>query len=147
METLDKSGADLSLVNKDGRTPLHVWASAVTQTYKNDNLQWDDIDHADYIAVLDILLKYNDINVRDTNGRTAASVLIENVNRKRIARLMPYLVDMFDRGADFTLKDNGGLNTLDRIPYKKYRKELERCIEQKQSSDRAVDGMIEAFER
>ena len=147
METLDKSGADLSLVNKDGRTPLHVWASAVTQTYKNDNLQWDDIDHADYIAVLDILLKYNDINVRDTNGRTAASVLIENVNRKRIARLMPYLVDMFVRGADFTLKDNGGLSTLDRIPYKKYRKELERCIEQKQNSDRAVDGMIEAFER
>ena len=82
-----------------------------------------------------------------TGGYGKDSVYRFMEEKNKAADLMPYLEKLVEYGADCELKDDSGLSALDRIPYKKYRKELERCIEQKQNSDRAVDGMIEAFER
>ena len=58
---------------------------------------------------------------------------------------MPVLTKMVEYGAD--LYKGGKSSAMALVPYKKYKKELERCIEQKRSTEHVMDDMIGAFER
>lgn len=124
LKVFDDLGADLSYVNDYGDTPLYIWASSIKKVLASSS-NFNNY----YMEILDILLKYNDINEKDADGRIAASTLAVLAGHKYSAKVIPYLMEMAKRGADLTLTDNDGLTVLDHIPYKKYRKQLEQYIE------------------
>ena len=124
LKVFDNLGADLSYVNDYGDTPLYIWASSIKKVLASSS-NFNNY----YMEILDILLKYNNINEKDADGRIAASTLAVLAGHKYSAKVIPYLMEMAKRGADLTLTDNDGLTVLDHIPYKKYRKQLEQYIE------------------
>ena len=147
LKLFEELGADMSVTNNSGETMVHIWARLVGSPGISVYADKEQLkrNYNSYIKTLEILLKYSDINAVDNTGRTAASVLIDST--KHIAKIMPYLEKLVEYGADCELKDDSGLSALDRIPYKKYRKQLEKYIEQINISREATDSGIAEFMR
>lgn len=140
LRTMDDLGADFCARDNKGNTLLHWWAHlfvgyppTILKEYK-------------FAELLDRLVECGaDVNAVDGSGYTAAAILVNESGRYEWATLMPVLTKMVEYGAD--LYKGGKSSAMALVPYKKYKKELERCIEQKRSTEHVMDDMIGAFER
>lgn len=131
-------GADLTVTDYRGRNLLHAWASnfcGVGSKYRDA-----------YMNVMKLLVTNGvDINALDRFGETPMRILLDNSLRKDIPVLLPYLGEMIKCGADPYKGDDK--SAMDRIPYKKYRQQLEKHIGQRDMTRDAIDSGIELYER
>ena len=152
IKTLDELGADMTVIDNEGETLLHKWASAVSYFCQNRkrNLQIEqDEKNADiYITILDFILAHGvDINARDNDGHTAAWHLVYGVTKGKIPYVMRFLTQLMERGADLEIKDNDKQTVLDLIPYKKYTKQVTEMLNLRHSTNNMIEEGLYEYER
>jgi ankyrin repeat protein len=100
VELLLANNANVSAMNRDGKTPLHL---AVTPVY------WDENDTATRRIMINILIAQGaDVNAKDNDGKTPLHLAVppEYSSENHIARSKIMIGFLITKGADVNTKDN-----------------------------------------
>lgn len=142
-----EAGTDFSITDNHGCNVIHYWAKALSYSF----LRSDSKDIEQELRTLEVLVNAGaDVNALDDSGKTPAAELLEFFHGQShlTSEIMPYLHGMIDLGADFNIKNPiTGESAMDMVPFKKYKKLLNRYAQHRQRLNSAMESDLEEYER
>lgn len=142
-----EAGTDFSITDNHGCNVIHYWAKALSHSF----LKSDSKDIEQELRTLEVLVNAGaDINALDDSGKTPAAKLLEVLYGQShlTSEIIPYLHGMINLGADFNIKNpRTGESAMDMVPFKKYKKLLNRYAEHRQRLNSAMGSDLEEYER